>query len=67
MKLKALEYFARMAAYSRRGHWFTVETGANKGAIANERLIRAGFFTLSLAYESIRFACIGRAVHRTVR
>ena len=56
-----------MAAYSRRGYWFTVETGAVKRAMTKERLARAGFFELSAAYESIGSACIGRAVYRTVR
>ena len=50
----------------RRGNWFTVETEAAKRAISNERLARAGFFDLSLAYESIHSACVGRAVYRTV-
>ena len=67
MKLGVPEYFARMAAYSRRGYWFTVETGAVKRGITNERLARAGFYELSPAYESIQSACIGRAVYRTVR
>ncbi len=67
IKLKVPEYFARMAAYSRRGYWFTVNTGAVKRGITNEKLIRAGFFELSPAYESIQSACTGRAVYRTVR
>lgn len=66
MKLGVPEYFARMAANSRRGYWFTAETGAVKRAITNERLIRAGYFELSAAYESIQSACVGRAVYRTV-
>jgi hypothetical protein len=36
-------------------------------AISNERLVSAGFFDLSLAYESIQSDCVGRAVYRTVR
>ena len=67
MKLGVPEYFARMAANSRRGYWFTVKTGAVTRAITNERLARAGYFELSPAYESIQSACIGRAVYRTVR
>ena len=67
LKLRIPEKYAWMAAMSRRGYWFTVETGAVKRAISNERLARAGFFDLSLAYESIQSACIGRAVYRTVR
>ena len=67
LKLGIPEKYAWMAAMSRRGCWFTVETGAVKRAISNERLARAGFFDLSLAYESIQSACVGRAVYRTVR
>ncbi len=67
MKLGVPEYYAHMAANSRRGYWFTVNTGAVTRGITNERLIRAGFFELSPAYESIQTACIGRAVYRTVR
>lgn len=67
LKLDIPEKYAWMAAMSRRGYWFTVETGAVKRAISNERLARAGFFDLSLAYESIQAACVGRAVYRTVR
>ena len=67
LKLGIPEKYAWMAAMSRRGYWFTVETGAVKRAISNIRLARAGFFDLSLAYESIQSACVGRAVYRTVR
>ena len=67
MKLGVPECYAHMAANSRRGYWFTVNTGAVTRGITNERLIRAGFFELSPAYESIQTACIGRAVYRTVR
>ena len=67
LKLGIPKKYAWMAANSRRGYWFTVETGAVKRAITNERLVSAGFFDLSLAYESIQSDCIGRAVYRTVR
>ncbi len=67
MKLGVPEYYAHMAANSRRGYWFTVNAGAVTRGITNERLTRAGFFELSPAYESIQTACIGRAVYRTVR
>ena len=67
MKLGVPEYYAHMAANSRRGYWFTVNTGAVTRGITNERLTRVGFFELSPAYESIQTACIGRAVYRTVR
>lgn len=67
VKLGVPEYYAHMAANSRRGYWFTANTGAVTRRITNERLTRAGFFELSPAYESIQSACIGRAVYRTVR
>ena len=67
MKLGVPEYYAHMAANSRRGYWFTANTGAVTRGITNERLTRAGFFELSPAYESIQTTCIGRAVYRTVR
>ena len=67
IKLRVPEHFVRMAAYSRCGYWFTVETGAVKRGITNERLTRAGFFELSPAYEAIRSACTGCAVYRTAR
>ena len=67
MRLDVPEKYARMAANCRRGYWFTTKTGAVERAITNERLIRAGYFELSPAYESIQSACIGRAVYRTVR
>ena len=67
LKLGIPEKYAWMAAMSRRGYWFTVKTGAVERAISNERLAYAGFFDLSLAYESIQSACVGRAVYRTVR
>lgn len=61
VKLGVPEYYAHMAANSRRGYWFTANTGAVTRRITNERLTRAGL------YESIQSACIGRAVYRTVR
>ncbi|MBR5382667.1 MAG: hypothetical protein IK133_02495 [Clostridia bacterium] len=66
-KLGIPERYAWMAANCRRGYWFTVETGAVKRAITNERLASAGYLDLSLAYESIQSDCVGRAVYRTVR
>ena len=67
LKLGIPEKYARMTAYSRRGYWFVAGTTSVGRAISNERLAGAGFFDLSLAYESIRSDCIGRAVYRTVR
>ena len=67
VKLGIPEYFARMAANSRKAYWFMAETTTVKRAISNERLTRAGYFDLSEAYERIQSACIGRAVYRMVR
>ena len=67
LKLGIPEKYAFMTAYSRRGYWFVAGTTSVGRAISNERLTSAGFFDLSLAYESIQSDCIGRAVYRTVR
>jgi group II intron reverse transcriptase/maturase len=67
LKLGIPEKYAFMTAYSRRGYWFTAGTTSVGRAISNERLASAGFFDLSLAYESIQSDCVGRAVYRTVR
>ncbi|MBR3342676.1 MAG: hypothetical protein IKG34_00625, partial [Solobacterium sp.] len=45
--------YAYMAAYSRRGYWFTVHTGAVKRALSNEKLASLGYLNLSTAYERI--------------
>ena len=47
------EYFARTAANSRKGYWRTVNTTTVKRALSKERLIRAGFYDLALAYQSV--------------
>ena len=67
LKLGIPEKYAFMTAYSRRGYWFVAGTTSVGRAISNERLTSAGFFDLSLAYESIQSDCVGRAVYRTVR
>ena len=67
LKLGIPEKYAFMTAYSRRGYWFVAGTTSVGRAISNERLASAGFFDLSLAYESIQSDCVGRAVYRTVR
>ena len=67
LKLGIPEKYAFMTAYSRRGYWFVAGTTSVGRAISNERLASAGFFDLSLAYESIQADCVGRAVYRTVR
>lgn len=67
LKLGIPEKYAWMTAMSRRGNWFVAGTTSMGRAISNERLASAGYLDLSLAYESIHSACIGRAVYRTVR
>lgn len=41
-------------ALTTEGDCFIVETAALKRADSNERLVSAGFFDVSLAYESIQ-------------
>lgn len=53
MKLGIPEYFAHMAANSRKGHWRTSNTTTVKRALTKERLIRNGFYDLSIAYQSM--------------
>ena len=45
--------YAYMAAYTRRGYWFTVHTGAVQRALSNEKLDAWGFPDLAKAYERI--------------
>ena len=47
------EYFACMAANSRKGYWRTVNTTTVKRALSKERLIRSGFYDLAIAYQSV--------------
>ena len=47
------EYFAHQAAGCRRGYWWTTNTGAVKRALTKERLVRWGFYDLTLAYQSV--------------
>lgn len=47
------EYYAHMAANSRRGHWFNSNLTTVKRAMTKERLIRGGFYDLATAYQSV--------------
>ena len=51
------EYYAHMAANSRKGYWRTVNTTTVKRALSKERLIRAGFYDLAIAYQSVHVNC----------
>ena len=53
MKLGIPEYFAHMPANSRKGYWRTSNTTTVKRALLKERLIRAGFYDLAIAYQSV--------------
>lgn len=53
IKLGIPKYYARMAANSRKGYWRTCNTTTVKRAITKERLIRAGFYDLAAAYQSV--------------
>lgn len=53
MKLGIPEYFAHMAANSRKAHWFTSATSTVNRALSKERLIQAGFYDLTSAYQSV--------------
>ncbi len=53
LKLGVPEKLAHMAANSRRGYWFVTHTVAVNMAMTKERLIRAGFYDLASAYQSV--------------
>ena len=44
IKLGIPEYYAHMAANSRRGYWFVTGMGAVNRALTKERLINSGFY-----------------------
>jgi len=52
-KLGIPEKYAWMAANSRKGYWRTSNTTTVKRAMSKERLIRAGFYDLANAYQSV--------------
>jgi len=52
-KLGIPEKYAWMAANSRKGYWRTSNTTTVKRAMTKERLIRAGFYDLAVAYQSV--------------
>jgi hypothetical protein len=53
MKMGIPEYYAHMAANSRRGHWFCANLTTVKRAMTKERLINSGFYDLATAYQSV--------------
>ena len=52
-KLGIPEYFAQMAANSRKAYWFMSNTTTVKRALSKERLINSGFYDLATAYQSV--------------
>ena len=54
IKLGIPEYYAHMAANSRKAYWFTSNTTTVKRALSKERLINSGFYDLATAYQSVR-------------
>ena len=57
IKLGIPEYFANMAANSRKGYWRTSNTTTVKRALSKERLINSGFYDLATAYQSLHVNC----------
>lgn len=57
VKMGIPEKYAYMAAYSRKMYWRTSNTIAAKWAMNKERLINAGFYDLTLAYQSLHINC----------
>ena len=52
-KLGIPEYYAQMAANSRKAYWFTSNTTTVKRALSKERLTNSGFYDLTTAYQSV--------------
>ena len=57
IKLGIPEYYACMAANSRKGYWRTSNTTTVNRALSKERLIRSGFYDLAIAYQSLHVNC----------
>lgn len=53
MRMGIPEYYAHMAANSRKGHWFNSNLTTVKRAMTKERLIKSGFYDLATAYQSV--------------
>ena len=53
IKMGIPEYYASMAANSRKGHWFCANLTTVKRAMSKERLINSGFYDLATAYQSV--------------
>ena len=51
------EELAYQAGNTRRGYWFATQTVAVNMALTKERLIRSGFYDLTIAYQSMHVNC----------
>ena len=47
------EYYAYMAANSRKGYWYVSGMGTVNRALTKERLINSGVYDLATAYQSV--------------
>ena len=65
-KLGVPEYHAKLTAGTRKGYWAASDFPAVKRAITNKRLVQAGYYCISDAYEPIHEACILRTVVHTM-
>ena len=57
IKLRVPEDLAHKAGNTRRGYWFATHTVAVNMALTKERLIRSGFYDLTVAYQSLHVNC----------
>jgi group II intron reverse transcriptase/maturase len=57
IKLGISDNYAKMAGNSRKGYWRSSNTTTVKRALSTKRLIRSGFYDVSLAYQSVHETC----------
>ena len=57
VKLGVSGNLAYQAGNTRRGYWFATQTAAINMALTKEKLIRAGFYDLAIAYQSLHVNC----------
>ena len=62
MRMGIPEYYAHMAANSRKEHWFNSKLTTVKRAMTKERLINSGFYDLATAYQSVHVNCWKRRI-----
>ena len=62
IKMGIPEYYAHMAANSRKGHWFCSNLTTVERAMSKERLINSGYYDLATAYQSVHINYWNRPV-----